>query len=267
VGLTQYADLDAVLLRFVDGVRTVLGANFVGAYLVGSFALGDADEHSDVDFLVLTETEVSDEELAGLQALHGTLNDLDVGWAQHLEGSYVPRDRFRELDPSRAPFLFIDNGARELAWDNHCNTAVMRWVLREHGVTLAGPDPQSLVDPVAADALRREAAATMRAYADWARDLTEMSQWTQPYLVLTCCRVLATLVLGEVISKRAAVEWAARALDPLSRDLIERAHTDRPDPWGRVHRTADPALVERTLAFVHYALETTKGPVRGPSVQ
>lgn len=257
MSVTQYADLDAVLARFVEGVTGVLGPNFVGAYLVGSFALGDADEHSDVDFLVFTESELTHDELAGLQALHASLGHLDAGWARHLEGSYVTRDRFRTLDPARAPFPFLDNGARELVPDNHCNSAVMRRVVREHGVTLAGPDPKSLVEPVAADDLRREAAETMRRYADWAHGLAGMSAWTQPYLVLTCCRVLATLVLGEVISKRAAAEWATGALDPAWRDLVERAQADRPDPWGRVHRPADPALAERTIAFVDYALEQT----------
>lgn len=267
MGPTAYDDLNAVLARFVDDARGVLGANFAGAYLVGSFALGDADEHSDVDFLVVTAGEVSDEQLAGLQALHRGIHDLEVSWAKHLEGSYVPRDRFRTLDPGRGPFLFLDNGARELVPDNHCNTAVMRWVLRNHGVTLAGPEPQSLVDPVGPDDLRREAVTTMQAYADWANGLTEMSQWTQPYLVLTSCRVLATFALGAVVSKRAAAEWACNTLDPPWRDLIERAHADRADPWGRVHRTADAALAERTRAFVDYALKKTKGPSRGPSVQ
>ena len=267
---TPYDDLDAVLGQFVEGVRDVLGPTLVGAYLVGSFALGDADEHSDVDFLVVTEDEVSEEQLAGLQALHGALNDLEAGWAQHLEGSYVPHDRFRELDPARAPFLFLDNGARELAWDNHCNSAVMRWVLRRHGVTLAGPDPKGLVEEVSADALRREAVQAVREYAAWAPEPTQtgdMSQWKQSYLVLTCCRLLATLARGEVLSKRAAAEWATGALAPEWRDLVEHAVADRADPWGRVHRSADPGRAQQTLAFVAYAVETTKGPFRGPSVQ
>jgi hypothetical protein len=38
------------------------------------------------------------------------------------------------VDPSRTPFPFLDNGATELVWDNHCNTAVVRWTLRERGV-------------------------------------------------------------------------------------------------------------------------------------
>ena len=34
---------------------------------------------------------------------------------------------------------------------------------------------------------------------------------------------------------------------------MERALEDRPDPWSRVHRAADPELAERTLAFARYA--------------
>jgi len=264
---TPFPDLNDVLAEFVEGLRRALGHGLVGAYLVGSFALGDADEHSDVDFIVVTAAEVTDAEIASLNALHGRLFALESPWAQHLEGSYVPAERFRRLDPTCAPFWFLDNGSTELVRDRHCNTALVRWVLRRRGVTLAGPRPASVVEPVSSNDLRREAMGQMHDYAAWARELTEMSQWTQPYLVLTCCRVLATLVRGEVISKRAASVWAAGTLDPEWRDLIERAQGDRPDPWGRVHRTADAALADRTVAFVDHALETTRGPLRGPSVQ
>ncbi len=143
---TAYSELNAVLGELVSSARTVLSENFCGAYLQGSFAVGDADEHSDVDFLIVTHDEVTDQQLAGLQAMHGRLYALDVAWAQHLEGSYVPKDRLRHVDPARAPFWYLDNGATELIWDNHCNTAVVRWSAREHGVVLAGPDPKSLVE-------------------------------------------------------------------------------------------------------------------------
>jgi hypothetical protein len=81
-----------------------------------------------------------------------------------------------------------------------------------------------------------------------------MSRWKQPYLVLSLCRLLHTLETGAVVSKRAAGEWALRALDPGWADLVERALADRPDPWTRVHQPADRALAERTLRFVDYAV-------------
>ena len=241
----------------VDGARAVLAENFVGAYLQGSFAVGGADEHSDVDFLVVTEHEITTEEEAGLQALHARLYALDVTWAQHLEGSYVTRARLRRIDPERAPLLFLDNGASELVRDPHCNTAFVRWILREHGVVLAGPDPKLLIDAVSASELRAEASAGVREYAEWAPEPTKagrMSRWKQPYLVLTFCRLLYTLENGRVVSKRAAAEWALDALDDEWSDLIQAAIDDRPDPWTRVRQPAAPEAATRTLAFAGYAV-------------
>ncbi len=39
---------------------------------------------------------------------------------------------------------------------------VVRWVVREQGVTLAGPKPSTLVDPIPVTALRRETMHTLR---------------------------------------------------------------------------------------------------------
>jgi predicted nucleotidyltransferase len=257
VHATPYQSLNAVLDELVAGTRSVLRGIFCGAYLVGSFALGDADEHSDVDFLVVTEKELDDVQTEGLRELHRRLFRLDVAWAQHLEGSYVAREILRRVDPARTPLLYLDNGASELVLDDHCNTAVVRWTLREHGVVLAGTEPTSLVDPVSAEQLRAEALATLPLYVEWAPEPTKaggMSRWKQPYLVLTFCRLLHTLDSGRVGSKREAAEWALAALDEEWAPLIQRALDDRPDPWLRVHQPADRDVVARTLAFADYAL-------------
>jgi predicted nucleotidyltransferase len=256
-------ELNRVLERLVDGAHDALGDNLVAVYLQGSFALGEGDEHSDVDFVALTRTELSREETAAVQELHGRLYDGGGGWARHLEGSYAPVDRFRRVDPKRRPFLFLDNGARELVLDPHCNSAVIRWIVRERGIALFGPDARELIEPVAGDDLRREALAAIRDYAAWAREPDEvgpMSRWKQPYLVLTFCRILRTLETAEVLSKNAAAAWATEALDPRWRVLIERALDDRPDPWTRVHERADDVLVGETLAFAEYAVAFATRP-------
>jgi hypothetical protein len=55
---TAYPELNATLAELVAGATSILGENFCGAYLQGSFAIGDADEHSDVDFLIVTHNAV-----------------------------------------------------------------------------------------------------------------------------------------------------------------------------------------------------------------
>ena len=261
--MARTEELNRVLERLVDGQRAALGDNLVAVYLHGSFALGEGDEHSDVDFLAVTRTELSDEETSSLQELHAGLFDGGSEWAKHLEGSYAPADRFRRVDPRRRSFLFLDNGARELQLDSHCNSAVIRWLVRERGIALYGPDPRELVDPVSADDLRREALVAVADYAAWAPEPTgfgPMSRWKQQYLVLTFCRILATIATGEVLGKRAAATWAEESLDPRWRGLVERAVADRPGPWQRVHQRADDELVRETLAFAEYAVAFTQQP-------
>ena len=165
----MFPDLNEVLRDLVEGVRPILEeeGNFCGAYLQGSFAVGGADVHSDVDFLVVVHDEVTPAQENRLRALHARFPDSDVGWAQHLEGSYVPKVALQRVSTTRTPWLYVDNGSRVMERSDHDNTAVVRWVLHEHGVVLAGPAPAELVDQVTATQLRREVLGTLD--AKWSR--------------------------------------------------------------------------------------------------
>jgi hypothetical protein len=52
---TPYPELNRVLQQFIDHVQVVLYTSFVGAYLQGSFAVGDCDLQSDIDFIIVTD--------------------------------------------------------------------------------------------------------------------------------------------------------------------------------------------------------------------
>lgn len=135
-------------------------------------------------------------------------------------------------------------------------TAVTRWVLREHGITLAGPDPAELVDAVSPGQLQAEALSTIRR---WHRELAEdpgdiATAWGQQHEVLGLCRFLYTVLTGSVTSKVTGGRWALATLDQRWRGLIQRAIDDRPDPWSRVGRPVDPALVDPTRRFADHAM-------------
>ena len=245
-----------MLHDFVISVQSILGDDFVGAYLHGSFAQGDFDIHSDVDFLVAVEREVDEAQLSALQAMHGRIYDLDSNWAKHLEGSYFPKVTLRRCDPGSDPLHYLDNTSRELIRSKHDDSLVVRWVMRECGVVLAGPAPDELIDPVSADDLRIEVATTMR---DWAKQIfanpEQMNnRWYQPFAVLSYCRMLQTLDTGRVESKPAAVRWAKDALDSRWAGLIQRAWDERPNPSMKVKQPADPDEFKSTLEFFEFAL-------------
>jgi predicted nucleotidyltransferase len=107
---TPYPELNAVLQELVDGVRTALGNSFVAACLQGSFAVGDFDRHSDVDFIVAIEEELSDAHVHALQSMHERIYSLDCAWAQHLEGSYFPKGVLKDYSQRGKQLWYLDHG-------------------------------------------------------------------------------------------------------------------------------------------------------------
>jgi predicted nucleotidyltransferase len=255
-GPTPDNGLNNVLRELVTSIQVILGDNFIAAYLQGSFAVGDWDADSDVDFLIAVDHEIPEADLAALQSMHARIYDQDSNWAKHLEGSYFPRELLRRADPTRSSLLYLDNTSRELIRSAHDNTRVVRWVTREYGIALAGPDAHQLIDPITADELREEARFTMR---EWAQQIFANpekidNRWYQPFAVLSYCRMLHTLASGRVYSKHAGVLWASQALESRWVDLIKRAWKERPHPSLKVREEADPIDFSRTLDFIKYAL-------------
>jgi hypothetical protein len=275
---TPYVDLNAVLGHLVDGARILLADNFVGAYLQGSFAVGDFSEFSDCDFIIVTARDIRSEELPAFQALHAGIHDLPYAyWRTGLEGSYVPAAILRRWSetprdppgeprgpdwgdpgtsgsPARAyPFWYLDHGSKTLVRSEHDNTQVVRWCLREKGVTLAGPPPRTLIDPVPPAALRAEVRQTMDLCLSLGLRPMELVAW-QAFWVGLFCRMLHTLATGAVWSKKASMAWAQAALDPAWSGLIARAADVRKGDTAQSGAAADPAEIEATRAFARYAV-------------
>ena len=257
---TPYPELNDVLRQLVEGVQAILKDDFIGAYLQGSFAVGDFDRHSDVDFIIATEQDPSDVQVLLLQDLHERIYDLECPWAQHLEGSYFPKDLLRQHVRTGQELWYLDHGARSLVKSDHCNTIVVRWTIREHGVALAGPDPAALIDPIPMTLLRRDILATIN---DWGKQIVAdpeqyNNRFYQGFIALTYCRMLHDLKVGDTGSKLAGAEWAKQNLDPSWAGLIDRAWSTRPDPATSVRQPADPGEYRRTLAFVQYIMDTSR---------
>ena len=257
---TPYPELNAVLEELVTSVQATLSDAFVGACLQGSFAVGDFDPHSDVDFIITVRDELCDDQVTALQAVHRRIYQLDSEWAQHLEGSYFPAAVLRDPHQRGTRLWYLNHGSQSLVRSDHCNTLVVRWVVRERGIVLAGPSPATLVDPFHADALRREIAGTIR---DWGREILDeperyRNRFYQGFIVLNYCRMLHDLIEGRPGSKRAGAEWAKRTLDPGWSALIDRAWNGRPNPAVSVREPADAADFESTLTFVRFIVQESE---------
>ncbi|HEX6608625.1 MAG TPA: aminoglycoside adenylyltransferase domain-containing protein [Chloroflexia bacterium] len=223
---TPYAAVNEVLGALLAGVQRILGPDLHGMYLYGSLALGDFTPHrSDIDAVVVTAGELTDAQTAALQALHSDLATRYVPWGSELEVTYMPQRALRRYDPADARYPSIQRGERLVVEAQDSSGVVQRHVLREHGITLAGPPIREQIDPVPPDDLRRAVLAMARGWLAGLRaDPRPLRhQGYQGYVVMTICRMFYTLQFGTIVSKPAACRWARGVLGRRWAPLIDRA--------------------------------------------
>src|SRR5437773_9895210 len=93
---TPYAGVNAALHDFEARIRAILGDQFRGMYLSGSLALGDFDPRtSDIDFLVVTGTALSEDVVGVLRDMHARFDAGGSEWAGRVEAVYIPRYALR----------------------------------------------------------------------------------------------------------------------------------------------------------------------------
>jgi predicted nucleotidyltransferase len=255
---TPHPDVNVMLDTLLTGVKEILLDQFVGLYLFGSLANGDFDLASDIDVLIVTESKISAGTFAALRAMHKRMAEIDSPWAIQLEVSYIPRAALRRFDPADICHPHLDRGNDEELhlMDHASDWIIQRYILRERGIVIAGPDPKSLIDPISPNDLRQ---AVVDVLPLWFNPILEdptqiHKRGYQSFFVLSICRVFYTLKFGEIVSKKFAMEWAKENLGERWQPLIERAWIGRQNPgWD-----AGPEDINGTLEMMRYTLEHTK---------
>ena len=263
---TPYADVNTVLHDFLARIRLLLGERFRGMYLDGSLALGDFDPRSsDIDLVVTTDAALSEALFLALHDMHARFDASGSPWATEVEAVYIPQEALRRDNPAPAWVPRIERGA-SLVKERLDSTWIIHWyILREHGVVVAGPDPRSLIDPIEPQDLRRALATLAGSWLEPARhDRVRLQhRGFQSYTVKTLCRMLYTLDSGAVVSKPVAARWAQQTLGMRWAALIERAVAWRKDP--RCQETPSDEEISDTLALIEYTLERCRQLDRSPS--
>lgn len=268
-----YKELREVLHIFVTDVQAELAENLVGIYLVGSLALGDFDLDSDVDFLVVLNTELSAENVSHLQAIRGKVYEIDCYPARHLEGSFISVGTLNDWDAvGEKKLYYFDNGSTTFEQSVHDNNWHVRWILRESGITLTGQEANTLLPPVPMDELLSEMKISlvhnMQAFTVSIKHPLNFwtSQFGQSFAVLTHCRIMHTLRTGTIHSKKAGVEWARNSVDPKWIKLIDQAWYDREGVrFGvKISQRADAKLLDETLEFMQHVMTRTSRLIDPP---
>lgn len=263
--LAAYPAVRRLIADLQTGIQAVFGPRLLALYLDGSLTSGDFDQDSDVDFVAVTDGEISPAEFAALQDLHTRLAQADPLWGIQLEGSYLPIYALRRFAPQHCLYPNIERGAGErlklaahdAPWDVH------RSILRERAIVLLGPPAHELIDPVPPDQLRRVMSDLLESWGQnlLARPERVDTRGYQSYIVLSMCRVLYTLETGAITSKPRALKWAMGILDARWHGLLERAWQGR-SPGLEL----SPDDLAETMALVRYTRARTAGPAAQAAV-
>ena len=250
---TRYPEINRTLDLLLSEATKVLGNQLVGMYLYGSLSSGDFDpQSSDIDFLVVTTSTLSDKGIADLEAMHHRIWKSGLKWASKLEGSYIPKREIRRHDPRNGPCPTINEGQFYLD-KRGSDWIIQRHVIREQGIVLAGPGPKTLIDPVGPDDIRQAVKGVLQ---EWWLPMLDDPSWLQKhgseyhaFAILTMCRALHALEYGTIVSKPMAARWAQNELDDRWSQVIERSLAVQA---GDEHHD----LYHESLEFIRFTLNT-----------
>jgi len=253
---TPYREVNDFLSQLLARQRALLGEHLVGLYLGGSLALRAFDlSRSDIDFLVVTFDHVSSKIVSGLQDLHAQLCVTHSKWAMKLDGSYVPRKVVRDWTADHPPCPFVEGNQFQVTKQG--SAVIQRHIIRVHGLTIVGPDPHELIEPVPISEMRIALRDMLETW--WCPELDNPSWVTQtqnqPFTILTMCRSLYLLEHGDATSKVIAGRWAQKALGQSWVEPIEWALT-----WPH---DAEVDHTITTLNIIAYTLDRFRQIERG----
>ena len=202
------AQVASLCSTFLEGLLELLGEKLHGVYLYGAVAFPETTYTGDIDFHVILNDSLTDDEVAAVNDLHAALARDFPPLGAELDGYYILLEDTRSLDP---PTHQLRKDLVDGSWALHC-----AHIRAGRCIALHGPDPR-LVYPEPTWTEIEEALRGEMGYVE--AHLTEYAD----YCILNLCRLMYSHETRDVVvSKTAAAAWA---LDQFSewRTLIEAA--------------------------------------------
>lgn len=250
--ITKHPDISALLDIILLQMRKILGGKLVGLYLFGSLACGDFDyEISDIDLLAATAADINENDFARLDKMHGKLIKNNPQWENRLEIAYLSLNALKTFKTQISRAAIISPGE-----PFHFKETAKYWLVdwysvREKGVTLFGPPPETIIEPISKEEFIRAVREQAKEWRKYVMD-SKHSRPFQAYAILTICRAFYAIKNGDQVSKKRAALWA-QAQFPKWAYLIQNAIE-----WRKAFREKDvnnELTFPETKEFVHYVID------------
>lgn len=250
---TNYANVNNFLNNLLAQMQRVLGQKLVGLYLYGSLVTRDYDDSvSDIDLLAVIVDNLDGETFDALHTMQNVLVSQQPERQDRLEIAYVSVQALRTFKMQTSPIGIISPGEPFHMIEAGKDWLMNWYIVQEKGVTLFGPPPGDVIEPITREEYVQAVKAHMVA---WSKD--KVIDWmdtrpSQAYVILTVCRALYTVQYGEQPSKIQAAAWAEKEL-PEWAALIRQAVA-----WRQAWREPDvdpAATIEESQRFVRFVID------------
>jgi hypothetical protein len=172
-------------------------------------------------------------------------------WEGRLEIAYLSLHALKTFKTHASPIGIISPGEPFHIKEAGKDWLVNWYIVREKGVTLAGPPPTAIIEPIS----REEYIQSVKEYAEgWRERIHDVrNRGSQAYAILTMCRALYTCRNGEPVSKIQAASWAEKELPEWSA-LIKNAVGWREAQWQE-ENVDHEATLPGTRRFVDFVID------------
>ncbi len=219
-------------------------------YIGGSIANNSFNqETSDIDCYIITTAILPDNLIRQIEAMHKEFYLSNIPYAKRIEISYIPQHDLLNFDPNNIRPYFNEGRFYQAHYGN--NFLIELFVLRENGISIAGPDIRELIKEISTQDLQQ--AIKNNLYEYWEIVLSDFSKLGrsdyQTFAILTMCRTLYSLKTGCVASKIEAARWTISHY-PNWKDLIKHVLI-----WKH---NAELSRLEETQRFIRFVLDISR---------
>jgi Domain of unknown function (DUF4111) len=210
--VTPYADINTLIEILLSSIQSILATKLVGLYLNGSLVIGDFDPHvSDIDLVAALSSDIDEREFEALQKMHTAFAQQHREWDGRIEVCYISVDALNAVRSRTSTIANISPGEPFHMRESSSEWLSDWYLVRERGVTLFGPSPQAIIEPISKDEFIQTIKAHAGAWGEWIYAMHTRNG--QAYAILTVCRALYTCKYGEQDALMWREDWRNEQVD------------------------------------------------------
>ncbi len=243
-----------LISAFRENLEELLSNKLYGLYLYNSVAMGNFEpQYSDVDFVVILKSKLTNEEILKLKVLHERFGT-EYKYGSKLDGMYLQYEMLGKMNDEIEKYPYVKDASLCEAGYFDINY-VTWWSLKEYEMAIESPSIKDELLEINFSDVVQTMKYNLNEYWLSKLDTTEIFEqdmWVE-FAVVTLSRILYTLQDGEIKSKSESCSYIASEY-PEWNDVIGEALAIR-NLKSQCIINDVKVRKDRTVTFIHEMIE------------